>query len=49
MSRQWKKENLSRRMDRFEESMAAEKENMSKPRFEERLDGWEENISKRRR
>ena len=39
------KENLSRRMDRFEESltsMAAEKENMSK-----RMDRLEENISKR--
>ena len=46
------KENLSRKIDRFEESiisMAAEKENMSKrmDRFEERMDRWEENISKR--
>ena len=43
------KENLSKRVDRFEASMAVEKENMSKRMdlFEERMDRLEENISKR--
>ena len=43
------KENLSKRVDRFEESMAVEKENMSKRMdlFEKRMDRLEENISKR--